>query len=179
MPLSTLRSRAAFFAKKLRVRGRSDVRRRRAGPLASCAHRSSQYGLDLLFEAPAGEVEDSSELAASAAEFQSVADAEMPAAPQRAAKEIGLKWVAPPRPANGVQERHLWLNLAEMRDAEKVHFLDAPISQVSLFGDTVEEFAQLFSTVKKQTEAIKHILPQRAGKHQPSPTQAAAFTCFA
>ncbi len=26
------------------------------------------------------------------------------------------------------QERHLWLNLAEMRDADKVRFLDAPIS---------------------------------------------------
>ncbi|KAL0196766.1 hypothetical protein M9458_005306, partial [Cirrhinus mrigala] len=41
-----------------------------------------------------------------------------------------------------VQEHHLWLNLAEMRDAEKVRFLDAPISQAGLFGETVEEFAQ-------------------------------------
>ncbi|XP_057197561.1 uncharacterized protein LOC130558871 [Triplophysa rosa] len=31
-----------------------------------------------------------------------------------------------------VQERHLWLNLAQMRDAEKVRFLDAPISQGGL-----------------------------------------------
>ncbi|KAL0149007.1 hypothetical protein M9458_055622 [Cirrhinus mrigala] len=45
-----------------------------------------------------------------------------------------------------VQERHLWLNLAEMRDAEKARFLDAPISQTGLFGETVEEFAQQFST---------------------------------
>ncbi|KAL0166051.1 hypothetical protein M9458_037895, partial [Cirrhinus mrigala] len=54
-----------------------------------------------------------------------------------------------------VQERHLWLNL-------KARFLDAPISQTGLFGETVEEFAQQFSTVKQQTEAIKHILPRRA-----------------
>ncbi|KAL0157927.1 hypothetical protein M9458_046003, partial [Cirrhinus mrigala] len=54
-----------------------------------------------------------------------------------------------------VQERHLWLNL-------KARFLDAPISQTGLFGETVEEFAQQFSTVKQQTEAIKHILPLRA-----------------
>ncbi|KAI2654607.1 ORF V: Enzymatic polyprotein [Labeo rohita] len=33
-----------------------------------------------------------------------------------------------------VQERHLWLNLAEMRDAEKVRFLDAPISQAEADG---------------------------------------------
>ncbi len=35
-----------------------------------------------------------------------------------------------------VQERHLWLNLVEMKDVDKVHFLDAPISQAGLFGDT-------------------------------------------
>ncbi len=60
-----------------------------------------------------------------------------------------------------VQERHLWLNLAEMKDADKAHFLDAPISQVGLFGDTVEGFAQQFSAVQQQTEAIQHILPRR------------------
>ncbi|KAL0170750.1 hypothetical protein M9458_035346, partial [Cirrhinus mrigala] len=41
-----------------------------------------------------------------------------------------------------VQECHLWLYLAEMRDTDKVRFLDAPVSQASLFGDTVEDFAQ-------------------------------------
>ncbi|KAL0172912.1 hypothetical protein M9458_033223, partial [Cirrhinus mrigala] len=68
-----------------------------------------------------------------------------------------------------VQERHLWLNLAEMQDAEKVRFLDAPISQASLFGEAMEDFAQQFSTVKKQTEAIKHILPWRATSASPAP----------
>ncbi len=37
-----------------------------------------------------------------------------------------------------VQERHLWLNLAEMKDVDKARFLDVPISQAGLFGDTVE-----------------------------------------
>ncbi len=60
-----------------------------------------------------------------------------------------------------VQERHLWLDLAEMKDVDKARFLDAPISQAGLFGDTVEGFAQQFSTVQKQTEAIQHILPRR------------------
>ncbi len=60
-----------------------------------------------------------------------------------------------------VQERHLWLNLAEMKDVDKARFLDAPISQGGLFGDTVEGFAQQFSAVQKQTEAIQHILPRR------------------
>ncbi|KAL0150903.1 hypothetical protein M9458_053822 [Cirrhinus mrigala] len=60
-----------------------------------------------------------------------------------------------------VQERHLWLNLAHKSDFDKVRFLDAPVSQVGLFGDTVKDFAQQFSAVQKQTEAIKHILPRR------------------
>ncbi len=60
-----------------------------------------------------------------------------------------------------VQERHLWLNLAEMKDVDKARFLDAPISQGGLFGDTVEGFAQQFSAVQQQTEAIQHILPWR------------------
>ncbi len=44
-----------------------------------------------------------------------------------------------------VQERHLWLNLAEMKDVDKARFLDAPISQAGLFGNIVEGFAQQFS----------------------------------
>ncbi|KAL0146491.1 hypothetical protein M9458_058122, partial [Cirrhinus mrigala] len=60
-----------------------------------------------------------------------------------------------------VQERHLWLNLAQMADVDKARFLDAPVSQAGLFGDTVGDFAQQFSAVQKQTEAIRHILPQR------------------
>ncbi len=58
-----------------------------------------------------------------------------------------------------VQERHLWLNLVEMKDVDKAHFLDAPISQGGLFGDTVEGFAQQFSAVQQQTEAIQHTCP--------------------
>ncbi len=60
-----------------------------------------------------------------------------------------------------VQERHLWLNLAEMKDVDKARFLDVPISQGGLFGDTVEGFAQQFSAVQQQTKAIQHILPRR------------------
>ncbi len=54
-----------------------------------------------------------------------------------------------------------WLNLAEMKDVDKARFLDAPISQGGLFGDTVEGFAQQFSAVQQQTETIQHILPRR------------------
>ncbi len=58
-----------------------------------------------------------------------------------------------------VLERHLWLNLVEMKDVDKAHFLDAPISQAKLFSDTVEGFAQQFSAVQQQTEVIQHTCP--------------------
>ncbi len=61
-----------------------------------------------------------------------------------------------------VQECHLWLCLADMRDTDKVRFLNSPVSQTGFFGDAVENFAQQFSAVQKQSEAISHILPRRS-----------------
>ncbi len=49
-----------------------------------------------------------------------------------------------------VLERHLWLTLTEIEDADKVSFLDAPISPSGLFGPAVKGFAERF------TEAQKH-----------------------
>ncbi len=60
-----------------------------------------------------------------------------------------------------VQERCLWLCLADMKEQEKVQFLNAPVSQTGLFGDADESFAQQFSAAQKQTEAIKHIMRRR------------------
>ncbi len=60
-----------------------------------------------------------------------------------------------------VQERHLWLCLTDMKEQEKVQFLNAPVSQTGLFGDAVESCAQQFLAAQKQTEAIKHIMRRR------------------
>ncbi len=68
-----------------------------------------------------------------------------------------------------VQERHFWLCLADMKEADKARFLNAPVSQTGLFGDAVENFAQQFSAAQKQTEAIRHILPRRAAAASPLP----------
>ncbi len=59
-----------------------------------------------------------------------------------------------------IQKHHLWLNLVEMRDVDKVRLLDVPVSQAGLFGDAVEDCAQQSSAAQKQTEAIQHILPR-------------------
>ncbi|XP_073766548.1 uncharacterized protein [Danio rerio] len=66
-----------------------------------------------------------------------------------------------------VQERHLWLNLADMRDVDKVRFLDSPISQAGLFGDTVGEFTQEFKAVKEQSDAMGNVIYRRGRKPAP------------
>ncbi len=71
-----------------------------------------------------------------------------------------------------VQECHLWLCLADMKEADKARFLNAPVSQTGLFGDAVENFAQQFSAAQKQTEAIRYILPRRAAAASTRPPAA-------
>ncbi|KAL0147865.1 hypothetical protein M9458_056824 [Cirrhinus mrigala] len=58
-----------------------------------------------------------------------------------------------------VLERHLWLTLTEIKDADKVPFLDAPISPTGLFGPSVEGFAERFSAAQKTSQAMQHFLP--------------------
>ncbi len=54
-------------------------------------------------------------------------------------------------------ERYLWLNLTEMKDADKVPFLDSPVSPTGLFGPAVEGFAKRFKT--KQVVSGNATLP--------------------
>ncbi len=76
-----------------------------------------------------------------------------------------------------VLERHLWLMLTEIKDANKVSFLDAPISPNGLFGPVVEGFAERFTEAQKASQAMQHFLPKRssstaASSHpKPAPTQ--------
>ncbi len=64
---------------------------------------------------------------------------------------------------------HLWAKRAIYVD--KVRFLNALVSQAGLFGDTVEDCAQQFSAVQKQTEAIQHILPRRDAPSATAPSR--------
>ncbi len=76
-----------------------------------------------------------------------------------------------------VQERHLWLCLIDMKEQEKVQFLNAPVSQTGLFGDAVESCAQQFSAAQKQTEAIKHIMRRRKPAAASTPAAAPQPAC--
>ncbi len=58
-------------------------------------------------------------------------------------------------------ERHLWLTMTEMKEADKVSFLDAPVSSGSLFGPAVEGFAERFREAQKSSQAMRHFPPKR------------------
>ncbi len=68
--------------------------------------------------------------------------------------------------------RHL-----KMKEADKVPFLDAPVSSGSLFGPAVEGFAGLFTEAQKSSQAMGHFLPKRtssstaSSRPRPAPTQ--------
>ncbi|KAL0172936.1 hypothetical protein M9458_033247, partial [Cirrhinus mrigala] len=67
-----------------------------------------------------------------------------------------------------VLDRHLWLTLTELKDSEKTALLDAPVDPSGLFGAAVETFTERFAEAQKQSRAISHFLPKRAGMNPPA-----------
>ncbi|ROL49022.1 hypothetical protein DPX16_16637, partial [Anabarilius grahami] len=61
-----------------------------------------------------------------------------------------------------VLERHLWLNLTEIKDADRAVFLDSPVSPTGLFGPAVDGFAERFTAAQKSSQAMQHFLPKRS-----------------
>ncbi len=64
--------------------------------------------------------------------------------------------------ASVAAERHLWLNLTEIREREKVFLMDAPISQSGLFGEAISTVVDQFRSAKTQLAALKQFMPRRA-----------------
>ncbi len=63
--------------------------------------------------------------------------------------------------ASVAAERHLWLNLTEIRETE-VFLMDAPISQSGLFGEAVSTVVDKFRSAKTQSAALKQFMPRRS-----------------
>ncbi len=59
-------------------------------------------------------------------------------------------------------ERHLWLNLTEICEREKVFLMDAPISQSGLFGEAVSAVVDKFRSAKTQSAALKQFMLRRS-----------------
>ncbi len=67
--------------------------------------------------------------------------------------------------ASVAAERHLWLNLTEIREREKVFLMDAPISQSGLFGEAVSTVVDKFRSAKTQSAALKQFMPRRSREY--------------
>ncbi len=67
-----------------------------------------------------------------------------------------------------VLEHHLWLMMTEMKEADNVPFLDAPVSSGSLFGLAVEGFAERFTEAQKSSKAMQHFLPKHTSSSSTS-----------
>ncbi|ROL55046.1 hypothetical protein DPX16_20307 [Anabarilius grahami] len=76
-----------------------------------------------------------------------------------------------------VLERHLWLNLTEIKDLDKMAFLDVPVSPSGLFGPAVDGFTERFTAAQKTSQAMRHFLPKRSSsasavsRPRPAPAQ--------
>ncbi len=58
-----------------------------------------------------------------------------------------------------VQERHLWLSLAERSDIDKARFLDTLVSQAGLFDDTVEDCSAVLGSTEADRGYPTHLAP--------------------
>ncbi len=65
--------------------------------------------------------------------------------------------------ASVAAERHLWLNLTEIREKEKTFLMDAPISQSGLFGEAVSAVVDKFRSAKTQHFSLRHPEQGRRG----------------
>lgn len=63
-----------------------------------------------------------------------------------------------------VAQRHLWLTLSDVPEKERVAYLDEPVSAQGLFGQSLDAIQAKFDVRKKQTEALRYIIPRRDGR---------------
>lgn len=59
-----------------------------------------------------------------------------------------------------VLECTLWLTLTEIKDADKVPFLDLPVFPSGLFGLAVKGFKECLNAAQKLSQAMRQFLPK-------------------
>ncbi len=75
-----------------------------------------------------------------------------------------------------VLEHYLCLTMMEMKEVNKVPFLDALVLSGNLYGPAVESFAECFTKAQKLSQALRHFLPKRtsssaaSSRPRPAPT---------
>lgn len=75
---------------------------------------------------------------------------------------VRLTWPCMPRkPQPMASLVVLECHLREIKETDKVPFLDAPVSPSGLFGPAIEGFAKRFTSVQKLSQAMQHFQPKR------------------
>ncbi len=64
-----------------------------------------------------------------------------------------------------VLQRHLWLNLADLKEADRKVLLNAPVTPSGLFGDAVESITERFAEAQKRAKD-EHVMPRRTFQQQ-------------
>ncbi len=59
-----------------------------------------------------------------------------------------------------VLQRHLMLNLADLKEADRKVLLNAPVTPSGLFGDAVESITDRFAEAQKRAKAMSHVMPR-------------------
>lgn len=75
-----------------------------------------------------------------------------------------------------VLEHYIWLHLTETKEADKVAFLDAPVSPAGLFGPAVEGFTDRFTAAPKSSQAMRHFPKSAPTQQQSKPATSATQT---
>ncbi|CAM4618530.1 unnamed protein product [Leuciscus chuanchicus] len=126
-----------------------------AGQAAACLHTMSlmqAYQAELL-----GDSEEGGGFSAdTVSELRRATDLSLRAT-KETAKSIGRSMAA-----LVATERHLWLDLSDIKDKEKYVLLDAPVSTQGLFGDAVNSAVAKSQEASKQAAALQKLLPRRS-----------------
>ncbi len=70
-----------------------------------------------------------------------------------------------------VLERHLWLNLIEIKNADRTAFLNSPVSTTGLFGSAVDCFVERFTAAQKSSQAFASHFSNKHSSHKAQSTQ--------
>ncbi len=65
-----------------------------------------------------------------------------------------------------VLQRHLWLNLADLKEADRKVLLNALVTPSGLLGDAVEFITERFVEAQKHAKAMSHVMPRRTFQQQ-------------
>ncbi len=78
-----------------------------------------------------------------------------------------------------VLQRHLWLNLADLKEADRKVLLNALVTPSGLFGDAVESITERFAEAQKRAKAMSHVMPRRTFQQQTARSRSSSAPGFA